>query len=247
MTNTRNNTMKDIFMDLVRCVNGFNFETIKVTADESATSFEAVTNDRTVIMKGKAKSAVSDLNGTFGLSNLSILQGILGLTAMKDGDASIEVKNNSTSGEPEELIFKGKGTRTVYRLMAGKAVPKQPGFMTPAFDVVAEPTKGAFIDFKEQAGVFAAVGTKFEPVSVDGELQFSLGDANAANHNSKFTFADVAGELAGTYKYPIGETLKALSLINFGECKVQFSSKGVMVIDVDTGIMELSFIFPGHS
>lgn len=238
--------MKDVFMDLVRCVNGFNFEVIKVSADESETKFEAVTNDRTVIMKGRAKTATEGLQGTFGLSNLSILQGVLGLTAMKDSDATIEVKTTS-AGEPEELIFKGKGSRTVYRLMGEKAVPKQPNFMKPAFDVVAEPTKGAFVDFKEQAGVFAAVGTKFKPQAADGALQFTLGDSASANHNSQFTFADVVGELKGSYDYPIGETLKALSLINSGECKVQFSSKGVMVIDVDTGILEISFIFPGHS
>lgn len=238
--------MKDIFMDLVRCVNGFSFPAIKVEAGEE-TTFEAVTEDRTVILKGKAKNPVEGLEGTFGLSNLPILQGILGLTAMKDDSAAIEVKNNSKSGEPEELIFKGKGTRSVYRLMGSKSVPKQPKFATPAFDVVSEPTKGSFVDFKEQAGVFATVGTSFTPSVVDGELKFSLGEAGAANHNSEFTFDEVAGNLAAQYSYPIGDVLKALALINIGECKVQFSGMGVMVIDIDTGILELSIIFPGQS
>lgn len=238
--------MKDIFMDVVRSVNGFNFEVIKVSAADDATTFEAVTNDRTVIMKGKTKEAVTGLTGTFGLSNLSILQGILGLTAMRESDAVIEV-NTDTSGEPTELVFKGKGARTVYRLMAGKAVPKQPGFMKPAMDVEVEPTKGAFVDFKEQASVFSSIGSKFKPEVTNDQLNFVLGETNSSNHNSQFAFSDVTGELTGSYVYPIGETLKALSLVNIGECKVSFSGKGVMVVEVDTGLLELSFIFPGHS
>lgn len=233
-------------MDLVRSTNGFNFEAIKVTAEAESTQIEAVTPDRTVILKGKTKTPVEGLDGTFGLSNLAILQGILGLTAMKDDSAGIEVKTAS-NGEPEELIFKGKGSRSVYRLMAGKAVPKQPGFKTPEYDVSVEPTKGSFVDFKEQAGVFGAVGTSFTPRAEGGRLQFVLGDAAAANHNSEFTFADVEGDLNASYSFPIGDVLKALALLNHSECRVSFSKMGVMVVDVDTGLLELSFIFPGLS
>lgn len=237
--------MKDILRDLVRGVNGFGFDVIKVTAAEE-TTFEAVNNDRTVIMKAKTKDPITSVQGTFGLASLSILQGILGLSAMKDDDADVEVKLNA-SGEPEELVFKGKGNRSVYRLMAERTIPKQPNFRNPGFDVEVEPTKASFVDFKEQAGVFGSVGTTFKPSTRAEQLHFALGDASSANHCSDFAFADAAGQLTAAYGYPIAQTITALGLINTGDVKVSFSAKGVMQIDVDTGMTEFSFIFPGHS
>lgn len=239
--------MQNVLKDLVRCVNGFAFEAIKVTSDSTETKFEAVTADRTVILKAKAKDPVAALTGSFGLSNLSILTGILGLTAMKDGAVIVK---NAADGTPEEFQFSGIGTESVYRLMADAAVPKQPNFKSPqTFDIDTTVSKGAFIDFKEQTSVFSSVSTTFTPYTKDLKLVFGIGESGAANHSSKFNFADVdaAAKLSLSYAYPVNDVLKALSLTNFGSGTLKISAKGVMVITIDTDILELSFIYPGRS
>lgn len=238
--------MIDILRDLVRSTNGLNFEVIKVTANAGETTFEALNNDRTAIMKATAKNPLPGVEGVFGLCNLAVLQGILGLSAMNAEGASVTVVTNK-AGEPEELVFKGKGNKTVYRLMAERSVPKQPVFKVPAYDVSVEPTKGAFIDFKEQSGVFGAVGgNKFTPSVVDGELMLEIGDGGS-NHNTKFAFADCGGVLAAGYKYQIPHMITVLSLVASADVVLNLSSKGVMQFTVDTGMLDISFIFPGHS
>ena len=239
--------MKDVLRDISRCVNGFNFEVIKLTADPTETLFEAVTADRTVIMKGKANTPVQGLNGVFGLSNLNILNGIINLTAMKAETSDIQIINRD--GEPEELLFTAPGMRSAYRLMSNTATLKQPTFKVSEFDVIVNPTKGVLGDFKEQSSIFSSVSTKFKPKVKSGNLTFTIGDTAASNHNSEFVFSEVEPntELKGSFEYPISETLKALSLINYGTCSLCYSSRGAQVINIDTGIITFSFIFPGFS
>ena len=103
--------MKDLFKDITRIAGGFKFDAVKVSATAEATTFEAFTTDRTVIIKGVAKTPVTDIQGTFGLSNLSTLSGILGLSAMKDENSKITVVENM---DFEDVIKKYDSEKTYF-------------------------------------------------------------------------------------------------------------------------------------
>lgn len=241
--------LKDFFRDIVRGVSGFKFDVVKVTATDTETKFEAVTSDRTLILKGTTNTVVDDIKGTFGISNLDILGGILNLTAMKDDSSTTTVKYDSAD-EPEEITFKGKGAKAAYRLTAEKAVPKQPNFNASQFDITVQPSKLNTQEFKELTSVFGAVaGNKFTPYTENGELKFTLGSATTSNHNSEFAFCAIdAGALQGNYKYPIDATLRALSIGDGAQkCTMQLTGKGAMVIEVQSGLSSFKYIFPGHS
>jgi len=241
-----------VLREMVDCVSGLGFDVIKVTADDEKAVFEAVNKDRTAVMKAETKAPLEDVRGVFGLSNLNVLGGILSLSSMRGSDVTVEVKN-ANDGSPEELVFNGKdGARAVYRLMGEAAVPKQPNFRTPAWDVtIEEVSKGAFIAVKEQAAVFGAVGgNKYTPSASDGKLVFEIGDTGASNHNTRFVVSECDGELTGTYKYQIPMTITALALTNSKALTLHYSSKGVMQIEFgneDESQLSVNVIFPGHN
>lgn len=238
--------MIDILRDLVRSTSGLGFDVIKVTATADETTFEAVNNDRTAIMKATAKTPITGVEGTFGLCNLPVLQGILGLSSMASDDAAVHFTTNS-NGEPEEIVFTGRGNKSVYRLMSERSVPKQPVFRIPAYDVTVTPTKTAFVDFKEQAGIFGAMGgNKAAPSVADGQLIFEIGDGGS-NHHTKFTFADCSGALPVGFKYQTPQIVTVLALVSSADVTLNLSTKGVMQFSVDTGMLDISFILPGHS
>ena len=240
--------MLDILRDLVRASSGMKFEVIKVTATDDKTTFEAMNPERSAIMKATSKVVLPpEFNGTYGLSNLSILAGILGMSTMKT-DATVELVNNS-AGEPVEMKFASSGASAVYRMMAEANIPKQPNFHTPEWDVTIEPTKMSYVNFKEQASVFGSVGgNKVTPRVANGSLMFDIGDAKAANHHTSFAISDCAGSLNSSYKYENDLTLTAMALASSSaSISLNLSSKGVMQVTVDTGLLEIDFIFPGHS
>ena len=239
--------MKDFLRDVSRCVSGFNFEVIKVTSDSNETTFESVTPDRTVILKGKTNAPVTDFEGTIGLTNLSVLSGILNLSAMKDDSSSIDTNGRGSS--PEELVFTAPNMRSTYRLMNSSVIPKQPTFKLDKFDVQIEPNKSVYGEFREQSSIFSSINPKFKPKVELQKLVFCVGDNSSSTHSSEFSFGSVQQgvTLKGGYDYPIQDVLKALRLMDFGSCSLKISSMGALVVDIDTGVSTMSFIFPGHS
>ena len=241
--------MQDMLRDIVRTTNNFGFEVIKLsTEDGQATMIEAVNADRTVIMKGKTKKAIPGIAGTFGVSSISVLQGILNLPTYKEDTASVLIELNS-AGNPEQIVFKNGRSKSVYRLMSERGIPKQPKFSAPAWDVSIEPLVAKVNEFKAHAGVFSSISARFKPQIIDGELCFVIGDSAASNHNDVVVFGDVeiGSALGGSYEYPIDKALSALALGANSEVRMSLSAKGVMQIDIDTGLLELQLVFPGHS
>lgn len=241
--------MIDVLRELVDSVSGLGFDVIKVTANDDATVFEAVNNDRTAIMKARTKAPIDGLTGVFGLSNLSVLGGILSLSSMRAGEVEVKTKH----GEVEELVFTGAdGARAVYRVMAENAVPKQPTFRSPEWDVTVENVgKAAMARFKEQAGVFGSVGgNKFTPSAQDGQLIMEIGEAGSSNHSTRFVLTECTGDMPATFKYQNAHTSTVLALTNHKTLTLHFSAKGVMQAEIgaeDDAVMSVNFIFPGHS
>lgn len=240
--------MKDILRDIVRSTGSFGFDVIKVTADDKGAIIEAVNGERTVIMKGKTKAPIEGFNGTFGISNIGVLTGILNLPTFQSDTATVAIETNA-NGDPEQIVFKDGGSKSVYRLMAERAIQKQPNFKSPAWDVEADPTVAKVGEFKAHASVFGSISVRFKPTVEENELRFYIGDTGASNHSDVVVFSETEDgtELKGGYEYPIDKILTALNMCSNADVLLRFSSKGVAQIDVDTGLLELQYVFPGHS
>lgn len=230
--------MKDIFQDLVSAIGGLNFEVVKTTVNSEGVLFESVNKEKTVIMKAKTKEVIENVpEGIFGLSNMKMLEGALKLPALKEeGAISIDIENNVMN----------LGT-IAYRLTMEAALPNQPTFSTPDWDVIAEPTKAKYGEMKDFSSVMGSVASKFQPEIKDNMLRFYFG-ANKATHTGYIDFAEVSGFADKSYTtyFPVNEALNVINLVNKGEVTINIMARA-MEIQVDTGLIEYKFIYPSHA
>ena len=127
--------MKDYIQDLTKYVvsTGF-FDKIKITADAKAIKVEALEKEKEVVLKGSFAAPVADMDGEFGLSNLSLLGHIANDSEFNSKESTIEVKYETKNGEkvPTELGYTNKSKSYInYRFMAKQLIPDQPKFMEP--------------------------------------------------------------------------------------------------------------------
>ena len=92
--------LKDYIKDLTTYVTttGF-FDKIKVTAGSKEVSIEAMEKEKEVIFKGKFSKPLSDLDGEFGLSNLSLLQTITSDPEFASNDSTMVVTYEEKNGD----------------------------------------------------------------------------------------------------------------------------------------------------
>lgn len=238
-------TLKDYIQDLVKNVisTGF-FDKIKITASGKDIILEAIEKDKDVVLKGKFNTPLTDLNGEFGLSNLSLLSHIISDSEFTSPDSKLEVVYKNKT--PEELTYENKSKSFInYRFMSVKLIPDQPKFIEPAWDVVINPTKSSIQQFSWAATGLSAYEQYFTPSITDGNLKFFIGDDGAANQRGSVTFAsNLSEKFDSHHKWKISNLLTVLKLADNSETTMAFSSKGAIQITVSTGVGVYKFILP---
>jgi hypothetical protein len=249
--------MRETIQDIVKHTGGLGFiETVKITGTDSETLVEAMDNERTVIVKGKLLTVEPDLKGEFGMSHLSLLQGLVNNALFKADDATIEVKRRERKGvmTPEEISFTGlKGkTAGTYRLMAADLIPDQAKFLGAQWDVEVDPSASKLKELQALAGLYSQFENFFmvKTVKTDegkNELRFYIGDEGSSMHRAFLTIGDdVEGNLGGDLHWPIDKVLRILKLGADENLKLQFSSRGALQITMTSGSAEYKFILPAR-
>lgn len=244
--------MKEILTDLVNSIGGLGFTVIRVTGTDKETTFESFTEDKSIILKAKAKTVDSELEGTFGLNNLPLLAGLIALPNFKSDDASVKVTKAKKDGKtPEEIVFKAgsKGSVASYRLMHEAAIPKQPVFKTPKWNAtLANPEKSNLAEFSTCAAIYKDIEKSFLVKAKDGVLMFQLGQESAANHKASVLIStECDGDFNASWTWPSEKVTGILRLADKNNCTINFSEAGAMQIDIETEFNEYSFILPGHN
>jgi hypothetical protein len=231
--------MKDYIQDLTKYVvsTGF-FDKIKITADAKAIKVEALEKEKEVVLKGSFTAPVADMDGEFGLSNLSLLGHI----------ASDSVKYETKNGEkvPTELGYQNKSKSYInYRFMAKQLIPDQPKFMEPAWDVTIKPSKSNIQQFGWASAGLGAYEQYFIPKIQDGVLKFFIGEEDAASQRGGVVFAtDLTETFEASHKWKIAQIMTVLKLSETADCEMSFSVKGVIQITLNTGVGSYRYIFP---
>jgi hypothetical protein len=143
--------LKDYLKDLTTYVAsaGF-FDKIKITATGKEIAVEAMEKEKEVILKGKFSKPLAELEGEFGLSNLSLLQTICSDPEfnLKESTVTVVYETKNAERVPTELAYENKSKSTInYRFMSKQLVPDQPKFLEPKWDVVITPTKSSVQQF----------------------------------------------------------------------------------------------------
>lgn len=238
---------KDILRDLVNTTSPLAFGTIVLGQNgDNKITMESYTDDRTVVMKAVSNESITDMNGVegFGLSNLNMLQGLLSLNTYKTDSTNISpvLKGNQIT----KLSFKSDDSSTDFVVLATAALPKQPKIIDKGIDVQVTPSATKVNELKSYAGVFKTLSEKVVPYTEDNQLRFKVGNTAKNNHGGSIAFSPTKDELSEGYGYSVDRIMQTLSRIN--NCKssqIAISSKGMMTITIDTGVVQYSFYMMG--
>lgn len=242
--------MKDYLLDIVQHTHGLGvIDLVKIIGTDSATSLEAIAEDRSVILQAKFKGPVADFIGTFGMPNLSKLNTILNIPEYKE-DANITVSTQDRNGEtvPVGVHFENKAGdfKNDFRFMSAEIVNdklKTVKMKNVAWNVDIVPTNANIQRLRFQASANSEENT-FIAKTDNGDLKFFFGDHSS--HAGDFVFhPGVSGKLSKSWAWPVNVVISILSLP--GDKTFKISDEGAAMITVDSGIADYNYILPAQT
>lgn len=249
--------MRDILKDIVKHTHSLGIiQAAKVTTDSEATTLDAMDDDRTVVLRAKLHDRVPEFEGKFGLGRLGVLNGYLGYESRNTENevvgTHVEINRVERNGEevPAEFNFTIPGIlNSTYRVITAELVDAQiktANFKGAKWDVEVMPTQQAIKDLQTVAGILSSYDPLFTVRTVDGNLQFTIGDAST--DKAEITFArNVDGELKSGWSFPLSTVLTILKLGDTSSMSIKISDQGAMAIHVDSGMGLYEYILPAKS
>jgi len=240
--------MKDILKDIVSHTHSLGFITIlKVTAEDT-TVIEAMTEDRSVIMKAVTKTPVGEFIGTFGMPDLGKLAYHLKNPEYKD-NATIEVVQDERNGVvlPTHMHFKNSSGdfQNDYCFMNTATIEeklKSATYNGKSWEVEIEPSLANIARMKLMAGAHSEESV-FRVKIENGDLNFYFGDSST--HAGKFTFhRGISGKLSHVHSWPVAQTIAILELN--GDKVMSITGQGAMKISVNSGMATYDYILPAQ-
>lgn len=243
--------MQAAIKDVVKKIGGLGFvEVIKVTGSDTETKIEAVDNDKTVIIKAKLNETQESLKGSFAISQLPLLQGLLNFASYQTEASTFNVKRREKDGKsaPEEFEFRDDtGLGSNFRVMDGNLAPEQPLVADIKWDITFVPSKSKIQEFSSLAGLYSQFDQFFSVKTKDGNVVLAIGEEGSATHRASMVFAtEIVGELKGELLWPIAQFLSILKMADGHDFTVNVTSKGAMQVAVQTEQAAYQYILPAR-
>lgn len=227
--------MRDILVDLVRQTKDL-FGVIKVTGTDDGTKIQAVDNDKTLFLEAMLTTPVPALAGQFGISNLTLLDGLLSFPSYKTEQAKFSVKRETKASEETvtAFIFKdANGKGATFKTMAAHLVAEQAQVNKIGWNVTVTPSKSKVAEFAQLSRLYVD-DKAFKVSTEDGDLVFALGDDNSATHNASMVFeSGVEGELSGEMLFNAAQFLSLMKIAGSHATTIKITSKGVLGVSVE--------------
>lgn len=239
--------LKDYIKDLATyTISVGYFDKIKVTAKTDTVLFDSAEKNKDVILKGQFDKAIPDLEGEFGLSNLSLLQTITSDPEFSAKESTMTVKYLADK-TPEELIYKNKSKSCVnYRVMNSHMLPNIPAYVEQKYNISITPSKSSIQQFIWAANGLTSYEQYFMPKIVDGDLKFFIGEPSAATQRGAIVIAsDRTEKLDSKYSFRTDQVLNVLKVADSCDCEMHFTDKGAIVVTLKTGLGSYKYIFLG--
>ena len=243
---------QDYLKDIVLHTNGLgNIDLIKITGTEDATLINSVSEDRSVILEARFKSAHPDFVGTFGMPNLAKLKTILGIEEYRE---NAKITTNTQTNSAGETVACGihfenaaGDFKNDYRYMDANVINdklKTVKFKGVKWGVDFAPTAANVQRLRFMASANSD-DTTFTAKTDNGNLVFFFGDPNT--HAGNFVFhSGVAGSFSKTaWHWPVNVVMAILALP--GDKTFKMSDEGASKITVDSGLIEYDYIIPAQT
>lgn len=234
--------MKDYLLDIIKNTHAIGkIPLVKIAGTENETKLTAIADERMFVVSGRFHNVIPDFIGKFGLPNLNRLAVTLNTEEYRE-DAVISIVKDKNS--PVGIHFENKDGdfKNDYRLMdsvvADSLLPDVT-FAGATWHVEITPTIQSIQRMKAQAVINSDETLFYVKTDDRGNLIFNFGDP--ASLSGQFVFASgVRGQLKGERAWPAGCVLSILSLN--GDKTMKFSSDGVAMITVDSGLAVYNYI-----
>lgn len=238
--------MINILKDLTNTINGINFNIIKVEGDDTSTTFKSMTDEGNIIMKATTKEPIPEFSGVFGLSNLDILKGYLGVYGSND-ENTVKVVSSERNGKtvPTELKFTSKGNSSAtYRLTGESGISRVLVMKQIEWDEkITTLTKEKIDEFAKFAGILRSTEKKFS-VFKDGDmLAFRIGDEETSTSAAVINIMETDGSLKSSFSFPLVEFISAIKKDNV---VLNFSNLGFAKVDIETDLVNYEIVFRGE-
>lgn len=241
--------MRDYLLDVVTNTHGLDvIEMVKIIGTEESTLIEAVSKDRTVVVKGQFNTPIKEFVGVFGMPNLAKLKTILEIPEYSENaKISVVTRTKDDVTIPAGLHFEnatGDFTND-YRFMTNEQVTglmKNVTFRGVNWNVEFEPDP-----LNIQRLIFQSKANKEETnfvAKTDGtDLKIYFGDQG--RHAGNFVFhTNVTGTLVKNQSWPIKAVIKILE--RSGDKIFRISDGGAAQITVNTGIATYNYVLPAQ-
>jgi|TARA_R110002111_G_scaffold44997_11_gene81704 hypothetical protein len=242
--------MRDHLLDIVKNTYGLGIiDLVKVSGTDAETNIEAIAEDRSVIVKAKLNTPVTEFNGTFGMPNLGKLSTILGISEYAK-DAKITLTKQDRNGEsvPVGLHFENAAGdfKNDYRFMTQQIVEDKLKTVTMRqvnWNIEFTPSVNNIQRLKFMASANAEE-LNFTAKTEGTDLKLFFGDHSS--HAGDFVFqAGVTGTLTKAWAWPVAAVSSILSLS--GDKTFRISDEGAAQITVNSGLATYDYILPAQS
>lgn len=246
--------LQDVFSDILSHTFGLGFvEMVKITTDAKETKIEAMDENRTVVIYGKLKAPVPDLEGTVGLSRMAVLQGYLKFPPFVADTATItiEKQKRGTDEVPAEIKFTSPdGHESSYRFMHKDMAEEQikvPPFKGAVWDVAFTPTEENLKDLSYFNGILGSYEPVFTPKTDGAKLNFFIG-SGPTDRATVPVASGINGVVKGDRSWPLLQTLAILKLATKADsCTMSIANVGALKIDINTPISDYEYVLPARS
>jgi len=232
--------MRDVLLDIIRQTNGL-MECLKISGTDKVTLIKGCDSEKTLFVEAELKNVVSEFEGEFGISNMSLLNGLLNFANYRTSDAVFSVKKMERNGQNtvEKFEFRNAvtGNDADFRMMDPRHIPEQATIPTNIpWDVEFSPSKSKISEFSQLASLYAEVDKCFGIRTVKGDLQFFIGDEeNSSSHRASMVFENGAsGELKGNLSWTTAQFLSIMKLSGNNPTTMKVTNRGVLLISVET-------------
>lgn len=239
--------MRDYLNDIIQHTSNLGvIDLIKIVGSDKETLIKAVSEDRSVVMNAKFKTASPDFAGIFGMPNLPKLKTILGFDEYDDTANIVMTRQNRDGADvPVAIHFETKSLDFVndYRLMSQALVEEKVGdvnFRGATWNVDFEPKVASIIRMKKQSQANNDE-TSFTVKTDKGGLRVFFG--NPSSHSGNFVLeSPISGTLQKGWSWPVRQFLSIVELA--GDKHVYISDQGAIRITVDSGLIDYEYLLP---
>jgi hypothetical protein len=228
--------MRDVLIDIVRHTNSL-FTVVKVTGTSAETRLQAVDKDKVLFFEANTTAPIAEFEGVFGITNLSMLKGLLEFTSYRTDAATFDVKRREQDGVTtvEQFEFRdAHGVGADFRCMNPKLIPDQAEIRNIPWDVTLTPNKAKLAELQQIAQLFSENKT-FGAKTENGNLLLYIGDDSASTNRVSMVFeTDVSGELKGDFQWVTAQFLSVVKMAGDRLQSIRFSSRGVLGLEVES-------------